>query len=52
MFQLEHFVISLGAVAQQTIAMMRPAANEKRIGLEVGLDQRLPTGAGRSRPRA
>jgi K+-sensing histidine kinase KdpD len=44
MFRLEHFVISLGEVAQQTIAMMRPAADEKRIGLEVGLDQSCQLG--------
>jgi len=40
--RIERRCISLGEIAQQVIAMMRPAANEKKIGLEIGLDQRLP----------
>jgi signal transduction histidine kinase len=40
--RVEPRCVSLAELAQQTIAMMRPMANDKRIGLEVGLDQRLP----------
>jgi signal transduction histidine kinase len=40
--RIEPRCIPLGDLIQQTIAMMRPMANEKRIGLEIGLDQRLP----------
>jgi signal transduction histidine kinase len=39
--RIEPRCIPLGDLVQQTIAMMRPMANEKRIGLEIGLDQRL-----------
>ena len=34
--------VSLGELVQQAVAMLRPTADEKKIGLEVGLDQRLP----------
>src|SRR5271156_1841668 len=34
--------ISLKELVQQAAAMLRPTAEEKRIGLEIGLDQRLP----------
>jgi len=34
--------IAIGELIQQAIAMMRPAATEKRIGLEVVLDQTIP----------
>jgi signal transduction histidine kinase len=34
--------IALGEIVQQSVAMMRPTADEKRIGLEIGVDQRLP----------
>jgi signal transduction histidine kinase len=40
--RIEPRCISLGELVQQAIAMLRPAADEKRIGLEIGLDQRLP----------
>jgi signal transduction histidine kinase len=40
--RVEPRCISLAELAQQTIAMMRPTANDKGIGLEIGLDQRLP----------
>jgi len=34
--------VSLGELVQQTVAMMRPTADEKKVGLEIGIDQRLP----------
>jgi signal transduction histidine kinase len=40
--RVEPRCISLAELVQQTTTMMRPMANEKRIGLEIGLDQRLP----------
>lgn len=40
--RIEPRCLALGELIHQTIAMMRPAANEKKIGLEVGIDQRLP----------
>jgi sigma-B regulation protein RsbU (phosphoserine phosphatase) len=40
--RIEPRCIALGELVQQTIAMMRPMADEKKIGLEIGLDQRLP----------
>ncbi len=40
--RIEPRCIALGELVQQTIAMMRPMADEKKIGLEMGLDQRLP----------
>jgi signal transduction histidine kinase len=40
--RIEQRCVSISELAQQTIAMMRPTAKEKRIGLEIGLDQRLP----------
>ncbi len=40
--RIEPRCVDLGDLIQQTVAMMRPAADEKRIGLEVGIDQRLP----------
>jgi signal transduction histidine kinase len=39
--QIEPRCIALGELVQQAIAMLRPTANEKKIGLEIGLDQRL-----------
>ena len=39
---IEPRCISLGELVHQTVAMLRPMADEKRIGLEIGLDQRLP----------
>ena len=40
--RIEPRCIALGELLQQTIAMLRPLADEKRIGMEMGLDQRLP----------
>ena len=40
--RIEPRCISLGELVYQAIAMLRPSADEKHIGLEVGLDQRLP----------
>ncbi len=40
--RIEPRCIALGELVQQTIAMLRPMAEEKKIGLEIGLDQRLP----------
>jgi hypothetical protein len=40
--RIEPRCIALGELVQQTKAMMRPMADEKKIGLEIGLDQRLP----------
>jgi signal transduction histidine kinase len=40
--RIEPRCIALGELVQQTIAMMRPMADEKKIGLEIGLAQRLP----------
>jgi signal transduction histidine kinase len=40
--RIEPRCISLSEVVHQAIAMLRPSADEKHIGLEVGLDQRLP----------
>jgi signal transduction histidine kinase len=40
--RIEPRCIPLGELVQQTVAMLRPMAEEKKIGLEMGLDQRLP----------
>jgi signal transduction histidine kinase len=40
--RIEPRCIALGELIQQTVAMLRPMADEKKIGLEIGLDQRLP----------
>jgi signal transduction histidine kinase len=40
--RIEPRCIALGELIQQTVAMMRPLADEKKVGLEIGLDQRLP----------
>src|ERR1022692_3829010 len=40
--RIEPRCIALGELIQQTVAMMHPTADEKKIGLEIGLDQRLP----------
>lgn len=34
--------IDIGELIQQAVAMMRPGAAEKHVGLEVGLDQTIP----------
>src|SRR5205807_9363030 len=40
--RVEPRCIALGELVQQAIAMLRPTADEKKVGLEIGLDQRLP----------
>jgi sigma-B regulation protein RsbU (phosphoserine phosphatase) len=40
--RVEPRCIALGELVQQAVAMLRPTADEKRVGLEIGLDQRLP----------
>jgi signal transduction histidine kinase len=40
--RIEPRCIALGELIQQTVAMMRPMADEKKVGLEIGVDQRLP----------
>ena len=40
--RIEPRCIDIGELIQQAVAMMRPAAAEKRIGIEVGLDQTIP----------
>jgi sigma-B regulation protein RsbU (phosphoserine phosphatase) len=40
--RVEPRCVSVGDLIQQAAAMMRPTAQEKKIGLEVGLDHRIP----------
>jgi signal transduction histidine kinase len=40
--RVEPRCLALGDLVRQTVAMMRPSATEKQIGLEIGVDQRLP----------
>ena len=40
--RVEPRCVSLQDLVQQAVAMLRPTADEKRIGLEIGLDRRLP----------
>jgi hypothetical protein len=40
--RIEPRCIALGELVQQAVAMLRPTAAEKKVGLEIGLDQRLP----------
>jgi len=40
--RIEGRCISLNELVQQAAAMLRPTAEEKRVGLEMGIDQRLP----------
>jgi signal transduction histidine kinase len=40
--RIEPRCIVLADLLRQTVAMMKPIADEKRIGLEIGIDQRLP----------
>ena len=40
--RVEPRCIAMGPLIQQAVAMMKPTAQEKRIGLEVGLDHRVP----------
>jgi len=40
--RVEPRCISLRELVQQAVSMLRPTADGKKIGLEIGLDQRLP----------
>src|ERR1700688_3462681 len=40
--RIEPRCIAMGELVQQAAAMLRPTANEKKVGLEIGVDQRLP----------
>jgi signal transduction histidine kinase len=40
--RIEPRCIDIGELIQQAVAMMRPAAAEKRIGLEAGVDRSIP----------
>jgi len=40
--RIEPRCIAVGTLIQQAVAMMRPTAQEKRIGIEIGLDRRIP----------
>ena len=40
--RVEPRCVSLQDLVQQAVAMLRPTADEKKIGLEIGLDRRLP----------
>jgi signal transduction histidine kinase len=40
--QIEPRCISLRELVKQAVTMLRPTADGKKIGLEIGLDQRLP----------
>ena len=40
--RIEARCIAMGGLVQQAVAMLRPTADEKKVGLEIGLDQRLP----------
>ncbi|MGD0793358.1 MAG: hybrid sensor histidine kinase/response regulator [Terriglobales bacterium] len=40
--RIEPRCIDIGELIQQAVAMMRPSAAEKHVGLEVGLDQTIP----------
>src|SRR5580704_425145 len=40
--RVEPRCISIGELVQQAVAMMRPIAGEKQVGMEIGLDNRIP----------
>ena len=40
--RVEPRCISMASLVEQAVAMMQPTAQAKQIGLEIGLDQRLP----------
>ncbi|MGO9649780.1 MAG: ATP-binding protein [Terriglobales bacterium] len=40
--RVEPRCISIGELVQQAVTMMRPIAGERQIGLEIGLDNRIP----------
>ena len=40
--RVEPRCISIGELVQQAVTMMRPIAGEKQVGMEIGLDGRIP----------
>jgi len=40
--RVEPRCISIGELVQQAVTMMRPIAGERQVGLEIGLDNRIP----------
>ena len=40
--RIERRCLAIGDLLRQAVAMMQPTAQERRIGLEVGLDSRIP----------
>ncbi|MGA9897567.1 MAG: hybrid sensor histidine kinase/response regulator, partial [Terriglobales bacterium] len=40
--RVEPRCISIGELVQQAVTMMRPIAGEKQVGMEIGLDHRIP----------
>jgi signal transduction histidine kinase len=40
--RIEPRCVMIGDLIQQSVAMMQPAAHEKEVGLEVGVDTRIP----------
>jgi len=40
--RVEPRCISIGELMQQAVTMMRPIAGERQVGLEIGLDSRIP----------
>lgn len=40
--RIEPRCVAMSELVQQAVAMLRPTASEKHVGLEIGLDQRLP----------
>jgi len=40
--RIEPRCVNIGDLIQQAVSMMRPSAKEKQVGLEVGLDTRIP----------
>lgn len=40
--RVEPHCVSMGELIRQAVAMMQPVAREKQVGLEMGLDTRLP----------
>ena len=48
--RIEPRCIALGELVQQTVAMLRPTAEQKKIKLEMGMDADSSSGSRRSRP--
>ncbi|PYX49360.1 MAG: hypothetical protein DMG79_08945 [Acidobacteria bacterium] len=40
--RVEPRCIAIGKLIEQAVAMMKPTADAKKVGLEIGLDQRIP----------